>query len=137
MSSKRRLHRSQEDKILAGVCGGIADHLDVDPTLVRLGVFLATVFSGGFLIPLIYIALAVVLPVSHAGLERAGEPEEMDALDDEVVDAEFSDKEVDAWGLEPAGVKPAKTEADPAEAADDGAASTGGNAGAASLGGSA
>jgi len=38
----KRLHRSTRDRKIAGVCGGIAEHLDVDPTIVRL---IAVVFA--------------------------------------------------------------------------------------------
>ncbi|MSR76363.1 MAG: PspC domain-containing protein, partial [Candidatus Ryanbacteria bacterium] len=32
----RKLHRSADDRILAGVCGGIAEYFDIDPVLVRI-----------------------------------------------------------------------------------------------------
>ena len=38
----KRLYRSTKDRKIAGVCGGIAEHLDVDPTIVRL---IAVVFA--------------------------------------------------------------------------------------------
>jgi len=44
---RRRLERSRDERVLAGVCGGIARHLGVDPVLVRI-VVLATVVFGGF-----------------------------------------------------------------------------------------
>jgi phage shock protein C len=55
------LHRSREHKILAGVCGGVAEFLGWSPTLVRvLWVLLTptTFFAGG----IIYIVLWVVTP---------------------------------------------------------------------------
>lgn len=55
-----RLYRSRFDKRLFGVCGGIAQFLRVDATLVRIGVILLTIFTG---IPLlIYCLLALVMP---------------------------------------------------------------------------
>lgn len=33
----KRLYKSRNDKMLGGVCGGIAEYFDIDPTLVRLG----------------------------------------------------------------------------------------------------
>lgn len=44
--SKKRLHRSTTDKMLAGVCGGIAEYLDIDSSLVRL-LWLAFTLAGG------------------------------------------------------------------------------------------
>ena len=34
----KRLYRSVDDRMIAGVCGGLADYFDVDPTLLRLGI---------------------------------------------------------------------------------------------------
>ncbi len=36
MLNGKRLYRSEQDKMLLGVCGGIGEYLDVDPTLIRL-----------------------------------------------------------------------------------------------------
>ncbi|GED33301.1 PspC domain-containing protein [Brevibacillus centrosporus] len=57
---ERRLYRSQQDKRLFGVCGGIAHFLRMDSTLVRVGVVILTVCTG---IPiLIYLLLAMIMP---------------------------------------------------------------------------
>ncbi|APT84036.1 hypothetical protein CAQU_01940 [Corynebacterium aquilae DSM 44791] len=46
-AAKGKLHRSTKDKYLAGVCGGIAETYDLDPTWVRIGVaILATVSNA-------------------------------------------------------------------------------------------
>lgn len=58
MSSKR-LYKSREDKMVCGVCGGIAEYFDVDPTLVRLGAVLLGCSETGILV---YIAAAVIIP---------------------------------------------------------------------------
>lgn len=50
MSSKkeiRKLYRSKKNRKIAGVCGGIAEYLNADPTIVRLIWVLATVLSIG------------------------------------------------------------------------------------------
>lgn len=54
------LTRSETDRKIAGVCGGLAQYLDVDPVLVRLA-FVILGFASGIGIP-IYIVLAVVTP---------------------------------------------------------------------------
>lgn len=54
-----RLVRTSNDKILAGVCGGLARYFGIDSTIVRL-VFVLAVLSG--LSPLIYIVLWIVMP---------------------------------------------------------------------------
>ncbi len=57
---KKRLYRSREDKVISGVCGGIAEYLDVDPTIVRVVTALAVVFTG---IPgLAYLIAWIVIP---------------------------------------------------------------------------
>lgn len=62
----KRLTKSS-DKMIAGVCGGIAEYFDVDPTLVRAGYALLSVFSAGFPGLLLYIILCIVMPNSNSG----------------------------------------------------------------------
>ncbi len=61
MNPQKRLYRSTKDRMFAGVCGGIGEYLDVDPTLVRL-VFVALTFlsSGSGIV--IYIILMLIVP---------------------------------------------------------------------------
>lgn len=54
------LYKSSEHKILAGVCGGIADFFDINPTPIRLG-FLAFSLAFGFG-ALAYLVAALVIP---------------------------------------------------------------------------
>ena len=58
-----RLHRSRTDKMLGGVCGGLAESLDVDVTLLRIGFVALTLLGGGIGIPL-YVAAWIVAPES-------------------------------------------------------------------------
>ncbi|MFN2105211.1 MAG: PspC domain-containing protein [Candidatus Promineifilaceae bacterium] len=58
--SQTRLTRSSSDKIIAGVCGGLAEYLEIDPILVRLA-FLVLFFASGIGFP-IYIILWIVMP---------------------------------------------------------------------------
>ena len=56
----KKLYRSATDRKLAGVCGGIAEYLEVDPTIVRLGwVVLSLVLGSGVLA---YLVCALVIP---------------------------------------------------------------------------
>ncbi|MDA0269447.1 MAG: PspC domain-containing protein [Chloroflexi bacterium] len=71
-STPRRLLRSQDRKI-AGVCGGIAEYLDVDPTLVRLGVAVLALLSFLGPIVLAYGLLWIVVPESDGStVTRSG-----------------------------------------------------------------
>lgn len=53
--------RRSNDKVIAGVCGGIAEYFDVDKTIVRLVYALATVFTA-FSGVLVYLILCLVMP---------------------------------------------------------------------------
>lgn len=57
---KKKLYRSRKDEHFAGVCGGIAEYLGIDSTIVRL-LFVAFALAGGPGI-LVYIILAFVVP---------------------------------------------------------------------------
>ena len=62
---QRRLYRSQDDRPLTGVAGGMADYFDVDPTIMRLLWVLLAIFTGGVAV-LAYVVMAVVVPVAPA-----------------------------------------------------------------------
>ena len=57
----QRLERSNANRVIAGVCGGIAEYLAVDPTLVRV-VFVVLAFFGGIGL-LAYIVLLILMPL--------------------------------------------------------------------------
>ena len=63
----KRLYRSRTDRMIWGVCGGLANYFNIDPTIVRL-IAVLLLFFGGFVI-LAYIILAIVVPVEPAGQE--------------------------------------------------------------------
>ena len=56
----KKLYRSESNRMIAGVCGGIAEYYDIDPTLVRLA-FIAVSLAGGSGI-LAYLVAAVIIP---------------------------------------------------------------------------
>lgn len=59
---QKKLHLSNRDKKIAGVCGGIAEYLDFDPTLIRILWVLLSVMSTGFPGILLYIICWAVMP---------------------------------------------------------------------------
>ncbi len=67
---EKRLCRSEADKVLFGVCGGLGEYFDVDPILFRLGFVLAVLLGGSGV--LAYIVLAIVMPAA----ERKGGPQQ-------------------------------------------------------------
>ena len=65
----KRLYRSRTDRILGGVCSGIAKYFDVDPTIIRL-VTVALIFAGGSGILAYIIAWIIVPEEPEAGTEQ-------------------------------------------------------------------
>lgn len=57
---RKRLYRSRKQRSLAGVCGGIAEYLDVDPSLVRIAWVILSMAGGPAV--LLYIVMAAVVP---------------------------------------------------------------------------
>lgn len=63
--ARDRLHRRRQGRMIAGVAVGIADYLDLDPTLVRFA-FVALALVGGLAVPL-YLAGWLVIPDEDGG----------------------------------------------------------------------
>ncbi|MFC1653259.1 PspC domain-containing protein [Patescibacteria group bacterium] len=59
-SSPKRLYRSESSKVLAGVCTGLAEYFDLDPTIVRLFFILATMMGGSGLVA--YVMMWIFIP---------------------------------------------------------------------------
>ncbi len=57
----KKLYRSGKNRILAGVCGGLGDYFDVDPTIVRLAWIIFTLMSLGIGI-LAYLIAWIIIP---------------------------------------------------------------------------
>jgi phage shock protein C len=56
----KRVYRSKSERVLAGVCGGLGEYFNIDPTLVRiLFILFALVVGGGILL---YIILWILIP---------------------------------------------------------------------------
>ncbi|MDD6308991.1 MAG: PspC domain-containing protein [Clostridia bacterium] len=56
----KRLYKSNENKMINGVCGGIAEYFNMDPTLIRLGWVLFCALGGSGIIA--YIIAAIIIP---------------------------------------------------------------------------
>jgi phage shock protein PspC (stress-responsive transcriptional regulator) len=70
--ANKKLTRST-NKMLAGVCGGIAEFFDIDPTLIRVCYAALSVFSAAFPGLILYIILMFIMPVKdkNDGFEEA------------------------------------------------------------------
>jgi phage shock protein C len=62
MSATNPLRRSDSDRMIAGVCGGLARWLDWDSTLVRVGYVVISILSAAFPGILVYIILWIIMP---------------------------------------------------------------------------
>lgn len=57
---EKKLYRSEKNRMIAGVCGGIAEYLDMDPVVIRLLWVVVTFFVGSGLI--LYILAFIIIP---------------------------------------------------------------------------
>ena len=64
METKKKLTRSK-DRILAGVCGGMAEYFGIDATIVRIGYVLISILSAAFPGIIVYLILMLVMPNSE------------------------------------------------------------------------
>jgi len=62
-----RLYRSVDDRVVAGVCGGIAVRLAIDPSLVRVAFAVLTLLTGIFPFLVLYVIMAVIVPEEPTG----------------------------------------------------------------------
>ena len=57
---KKRLYKSNDNRMIDGVCGGIAEYFDIDPTLVRVGWILFCAAGGSGFVA--YLIAALIIP---------------------------------------------------------------------------
>ena len=64
---QKKLYRSRENRMIAGVCGGLAEYFNIDPTIVRLIFVLVGLAGGPGLV--LYIILAIIVPEVPTGFD--------------------------------------------------------------------
>ncbi|MDF2460783.1 MAG: phage shock protein PspC [Candidatus Saccharibacteria bacterium] len=64
MSTAKRLYRSRKDRLIAGICGGLADYFNIDASLVRIGLIIFSLLPGPSII--FYIIAWIVIPIEPA-----------------------------------------------------------------------
>jgi len=69
-----RLYRTVDDRVLAGVCGGLAVRLGLDPSLVRVGYAIVALITGIFPLLVLYVIMAAVVPEEPTGFAGVGRP---------------------------------------------------------------
>lgn len=65
MSEPKRLYRSVQSRVISGVCGGIAEYLNIDPVIVR-ALWILFTFMGGMGVLMYFIAM-IIIPVDSSG----------------------------------------------------------------------
>ena len=60
MNATRKLYRSKTNRQVAGVCGGLAERFNVDPTLMRVLFIVLAIFGGAGIV--LYIAMWIIVP---------------------------------------------------------------------------
>ena len=63
---KKLLYKSEDNKILEGVCAGVAEYFELDPTLVRAGYAFVSIVTGVIPGLIAYVVLAVIMPKKSA-----------------------------------------------------------------------
>ncbi len=66
---EKRLYRSRANRMIAGVCGGLAEYFNADPTIVRLIAVLA-LFIGFFPAVIAYLVMAIVVPLQGSSTQK-------------------------------------------------------------------
>ncbi|MFC1987632.1 PspC domain-containing protein [Chloroflexota bacterium] len=68
---ENRLYRNRDDRIICGVCGGLAKYFDIDPVIVRIVTVLLALANGAGI--LAYIILAIVIPLESSSVTEPGD----------------------------------------------------------------
>jgi phage shock protein PspC (stress-responsive transcriptional regulator) len=71
---EKRLVRALDDRMIGGVCGGLAKYLNIDPSFVRIGFVLLTIFSGMIFGIVTYIVMMIVVPEENAAAKNPVTP---------------------------------------------------------------
>ena len=75
MKNHKKLYRSTNDKVIAGVCGGLGEYFDIDSTIIRI-VFILLAVSGGSGI-IIYLVMALIVPTKKGGSDIKANAEDL------------------------------------------------------------
>lgn len=93
-----KIYRSRDDRVVFGVCGGLAKYFGVDSTILRLIFIVATLFHGSGI--LLYIILTIIMP-EEKGVERVKEKKISDEVSEvpETSEAVREESEIDVQSV--------------------------------------
>lgn len=60
MNNYKKLYRIKNGRMVTGVCGGIAEYFNIDPSLVRIGMVIFSCVGGAGIV--VYVAASIILP---------------------------------------------------------------------------
>jgi phage shock protein PspC (stress-responsive transcriptional regulator) len=72
-----RLYRSRDDRVISGVAGGLAEQMDVDPSIIRV-VWVILAFLSGGILAFVYLVMMIVVPEAPFDHRRARRPDDVD-----------------------------------------------------------
>lgn len=93
----KRLYKSRTDRMIDGVCGGVAKYFNLDPTLVRIAWVLLTLLGGSGI--LLYIAAMIVVPKEPLNMMEFAQPKPSDRPTGESGNSPSSKKNSLFWGV--------------------------------------
>lgn len=67
----RKLYRSRYDRMLLGICGGLAQFFEIDPTLVRILVAILWIFTGFIPLFIVYLIAGLIIPLEPQGANHS------------------------------------------------------------------
>ncbi len=70
---EKKLTRSVKDRMIGGVCGGLAEYFNIDPSFVRIGFVLLTLAGGGLAGIVVYVAMMIIVPEETGSMTGATE----------------------------------------------------------------
>lgn len=103
-----RLVRTRNDRVFAGVCGGLARYFNIDSTIVRL-VFVVAVLFGG-VSPLIYVILWIIMPEENPAYLGTNTPPQLTQQQQTPVSTPAQQDPTGEWKFDPYTGEPIKHE---------------------------
>ena len=82
MTKSSKLYRSNTDKVIGGVAGGLSDYLDIDPVIIRILFVLLAIFGGSGV--LVYIILWIAIPAEIVSFQNVDNKDDKGDTIDEV-----------------------------------------------------
>ena len=65
----KNLYKSEKNKVISGICGGLGEYFDVDPTIIRLGWILVSILTGIIGGLIIYVIATFIIPVKPKAMK--------------------------------------------------------------------